>query len=317
MERIPIVAVHSPSMKDVVESVALRVDPGADEDVPAEPLLIGAFPCLTNVILEQSPLACIFAKAHLPRLRKFNVIRNPEYPTDRRFVIRSPDFVSVLTSHPELDSVGLEWTCLSELDTLQGRTFACTSLKTLSNCTSKMSDFSQLVYALYNIVSFPALTRVEIHLRLASIGQLNDHFGILIPSLRELTLLDCGPVMDYCGTLLTFFEDLPQLIRLGIEAPHPWYLDPDVMKLFNCQACADTEYFLLPNLRELSITGWKSECGVELLQTVRARARAKGVSSIRKLHLSVFSWFNPSIALGLRKEMDEFEVVEVDKPLNY
>ena len=335
-----VVAENCDNMHSSLESIALRIDPGDSEDAAPVPLLTGTFPRLTSVTLEQTPLACVFSKAQTPRLRKFYLIRDARYHANQRIRITLREYLSALTSAPELEDVRLQ-SAIFHLDGSEG-VFRHSPIRTLvPHLTDLALSFLDAtnVGLFLDTVSLPALVRLAVQM---DAGPEGDNLAWLanlsgaaasgrLPSLRHLELRACTTEGPALAPLIRALHGLPRLAALGLAAPPSGMVGARLFELLasgpsiesptastsTMRRTSNTGSWLLPNLRVLSLSGCRDVSGHEILRVVRARLdqpayatpETGGAARISMVRIVPCYPLDPEVVDSLKMSCDEVRIV--------
>ncbi|KAI5118482.1 hypothetical protein M0805_003514 [Coniferiporia weirii] len=321
-EWMTIVQEQCQNMNDALEEIALRIDPGDSEDGAPVPLLSGDFPRLTCVVLEQTPLACVFSKARTPRLRCFHLVRDNRYHANQRIRIALREYLAALTATDTLQDVRLQSASfhLDGSECLFQSTPELTPVPALTDLVISFLDATN-VALLLDTISLPSLFRLAVQM---DTGPEGDNLSWLarlsgaaqagrLPALRHLELRACTTEGAALAPVVRALHGLPQLTALGLAAPPSGAAGA---RLFELLAAGPerTGAWLLPNLRVLSLSGCRDVSGHEILRVVRARkagavAGLGGVVPIRMVRLAPCYPLDPDVADSLRQELEELRIV--------
>ncbi|THH03706.1 hypothetical protein EW145_g6073 [Phellinidium pouzarii] len=300
-----IVQEHCQNMNGTLEEIALRIDPGDSEDSAPIALLTGVFPRLTNVVLEQTPLACVFSKAETPSLRCFYLMRDTRYHANQRIRIALREYLAALTA----------------TDTLEDSVPELTPVPALTDLAISFLDATN-ISLLLDAVSLPSLFRLAVQM---DTGPEGDNLSWLahlsaaaqagrLPALRHLELRACTTDGSALAPIVSALHGIPQLCALGLAAPPSGTVGA---RLFELLAAGPERIgsWLLPNLRALSLNGCRDVSGHEILRVVCARREGStsglegGVTPIRMVRLAPCYPLDPEVVESLRQNVDELKIM--------
>ncbi|EJC98174.1 uncharacterized protein FOMMEDRAFT_31951 [Fomitiporia mediterranea MF3/22] len=322
-----VVAEQCDNMHASLEALALRIDPGDSEDAAPVPLLDGVYPRLTSVTLEQMPLACVFAKGYAPHLRQFHLVRDVRYHANQRIKIALREYLSALTSAPDLEDVRLQST-IFYLDGSEGlfqRSPVRTHVMRVTDLALSFLDATN-VGLLLDAVTLPSLVRLAVQM---DSGLEGDNLSWLshlssaaiagrLPAFRHLELRTCTTEGAALAPLVRALHSLSQITALGLAAPPSGAVGSRLFELLASGPGNDnsgSNAWLLPNLRVLSLNGCRDVSGHEVLRVVRSRASRPsvdlgGVEKIRMVRIVPCYSLDPEVIEALRQNVDELRIVQ-------
>lgn len=319
------VAEGANNMHPSLEEFSLRIDPGDAEDTAPVPFLEGTFPRLHAIMLEQTPLACAFARGQAPQLQQFDLIRDHRYHTNQRMRLALRDYLNALSASPTLETAKLQ-NSIFGLDGNESFIFHATPERTPIASLTHLSLWgidAPNIALLLDSVELPSLFSLSVHMDhghlppgdpgiagdLGWLSRLADAaIGGRAPALRQLELRHCTTDGAALGPLIRALHALPALRALGVCAPPSGCAGARLFELL-AAGPARTGTWLLPSLRALRLAGCRDVTGHEVLRVVQARsdaaAEGEGVSRLTYVRLAPCYPLDPEVIEALRGSVDE------------